>query len=100
MRLAHRVKVPLLLFYGEQDPRVPVSEAKQLAAALDREGVPHEMHILPGEGHSLGSSMSPAHRAHYVSRIEQFFGEHLSGRVRPDDSPLGNETGCQTWPRV
>ena len=80
LRLADRIKVPLLLFYGEKDPRVPVSEARQLAEALERNGIAHELHVIPDEGHSLGTTMSPEHRDDYVSRLERFYAEHLGGR--------------------
>jgi dipeptidyl aminopeptidase/acylaminoacyl peptidase len=81
LRLADRVKMPLLLFYGEKDPRVPVAEAEQLATAFDQAGVSYEMHVVPDEGHSLGASMAPEKRRDYVQRIEDFFALHLGGRA-------------------
>lgn len=81
LRLADRIAVPLLLFYGEQDPRVPVAEAEQLTAALKRNGIAHELHIIPDEGHSLGTAMSPEHRDLYVAALERFYAAHLGGRT-------------------
>lgn len=81
LRLAHQVKMPLLLFYGDKDPRVPVAEAEQLAQAFDQAGISYDMHVVPDEGHSLGASMAPAKRHDYVQRIEDFFATHLGGRT-------------------
>jgi carboxymethylenebutenolidase len=45
---------PTLIVHGEQDEYVSVTEARKLAALLKSKGVPHEVHIFPCEGHTLG----------------------------------------------
>ena len=75
------MKAPALLFYGEKDPRVPLAEAEQLAKAFDEAGVAYELHVVPDEGHSLGTAMAPEKRRDYVQRIEDFFATHLGGRT-------------------
>lgn len=45
------LKTPLLILHGENDPRVPVSEAEQLIEALKKKDVPVEAKIFKGEGH-------------------------------------------------
>lgn len=47
---------PTLILHGEQDTVVPVGQAQALAALLQRLGVPHESHILRGEGHWFSSA--------------------------------------------
>jgi dipeptidyl aminopeptidase/acylaminoacyl peptidase len=47
------IRAPLFLMHGENDPRVPVSEARQLAAALADRGVRCELIVFPDEGHGL-----------------------------------------------
>lgn len=42
---------PTLLLHGEQDPLVPVSQARALADALANARVPHRLHVIPGAGH-------------------------------------------------
>lgn len=81
LRLAGSVKMPLLLFYGEKDPRVKVAEAEQLAKAFDEAGVSYDMHVVPDEGHALGAAMAPEKRRDYVQRIEDFFATHLGGHT-------------------
>ena len=51
--LAINLRAPLFIIHGENDPRVPVSEARQLAASLDRRGIDHELLIYGDEGHGL-----------------------------------------------
>jgi dipeptidyl aminopeptidase/acylaminoacyl peptidase len=53
LRSADRICAPLLVIHGRNDPRVPVTEAEQLAANLVRRGVPCELLIYEDEGHGL-----------------------------------------------
>jgi len=48
-----RIRAPLLLVHGANDPRVPLTEAEQLHAALSERGVPCELVVYPDEGHGL-----------------------------------------------
>ena len=45
------IGVPVLLFHGRQDARVPVHHAEAFAAALDRAGKRYELTIYADEGH-------------------------------------------------
>jgi dipeptidyl aminopeptidase/acylaminoacyl peptidase len=45
------IGVPLLLFHGRQDARVPVQHAEALAAALERAGRRYDLTIYADEGH-------------------------------------------------
>jgi dipeptidyl aminopeptidase/acylaminoacyl peptidase len=42
---------PFFLAAGDADRKVPYQQSVILAEALDRAGVPFELHILPGLGH-------------------------------------------------
>ena len=48
-----RIRVPLLLVHGSNDPRVPLSEAEQIHTVLGERGVPCELLVYPDEGHGL-----------------------------------------------
>jgi dipeptidyl aminopeptidase/acylaminoacyl peptidase len=48
-----RIEAPLMVIHGANDPRVPVSEARQLAAALEQRGVPVDLLVFDDEGHTL-----------------------------------------------
>jgi len=47
------IVAPLFVIHGANDPRVPLSEAEQIKAALDVRGVPCELRVYPDEGHGL-----------------------------------------------
>jgi len=47
------VRAPLFVIHGANDPRVPLSEAEQIKAALDDKGVECELKVYPDEGHGL-----------------------------------------------
>jgi dipeptidyl aminopeptidase/acylaminoacyl peptidase len=46
-----RIRAPLLIAHGENDPRVPVHEARQIEAALKAKGSTVESVYFPDEGH-------------------------------------------------
>jgi len=48
-----RVRAPLFLLHGANDPRVPLSETEQIRAGLETRGVPCEMVVYEDEGHGL-----------------------------------------------
>lgn len=50
---ADRIRAPLFIIHGTNDPRVPVDEAKQIYEAVRRRGVPAELLIYEDEGHGL-----------------------------------------------
>jgi dipeptidyl aminopeptidase/acylaminoacyl peptidase len=47
------IVAPLFVIHGANDPRVPLSEAEQIKAALDGKGVPCELRVYHDEGHGL-----------------------------------------------
>jgi dipeptidyl aminopeptidase/acylaminoacyl peptidase len=53
MRHINRLVAPLIVIHGANDPRVPVSEAEQLVAALRARGVPVEFIVFEDEGHGV-----------------------------------------------
>ena len=49
-----RLRAPLFIIHGTNDPRVPVTEAEQIHRVLTEREVPCELLIYPDEGHGLG----------------------------------------------
>ena len=60
---ADKIQDPIIVFQGEEDKVVPKNQSDEIVAALRRNGVPHEYHIYPGEGHGFRKSET----------IEQFY---------------------------
>jgi dipeptidyl aminopeptidase/acylaminoacyl peptidase len=48
-----RMRAPLLIVHGANDPRVPLSEAQQIHRVLEDKGIPCELLVYPDEGHGL-----------------------------------------------
>jgi dipeptidyl aminopeptidase/acylaminoacyl peptidase len=48
-----QIRTPLLVVHGANDPRVPVFEAEQIVAALQRRSIPVEYLRFENEGHGL-----------------------------------------------
>ncbi|MEW6049739.1 MAG: S9 family peptidase [Candidatus Zixiibacteriota bacterium] len=76
---ADRIKTPLLVVHGANDPRVPISEARQIIKAIQDNGGVVDSLIFADEGH--GSSKRVNIIAEYRKQVE-FFGKHL----RKDES--------------
>ncbi|MBI5877758.1 MAG: S9 family peptidase [Chloroflexi bacterium] len=53
IRYVDRIRAPLFIVHGANDPRVPLSEAQQIADALRARNVPVEMLVYSDEGHGL-----------------------------------------------
>ena len=69
-----QIEGALFVVHGENDPRVPVSEARQILGALTDRGVPVDSLIFPDEGHGI-SKLS--NRLIYYRRMVEFFDKHL-----------------------
>lgn len=48
-----QVRSPTLLVHGDRDTNVPVNESVRAHAALHAAGIPTELVLLPGEGHTI-----------------------------------------------
>jgi dipeptidyl aminopeptidase/acylaminoacyl peptidase len=69
---------PLFVIHGANDPRVPLSEAQQIKAALDGKGVDCELRVYDDEGHGLAKR---ANRIDAYPAAIEFLVQHLSTRA-------------------
>lgn len=68
------VRAPLFVIHGRNDPRVPLSEAEQVAAAVRENGVDVELVVYDDEGHGLAKR---ANRLDAYPRAIDFLGRVL-----------------------
>jgi len=68
------VAAPLFVLHGENDPRVPVSEAEQVVEKAREQGVPVRKLIFEDEGHGF-SKLENEIEAY--SAIAEFLDEHV-----------------------
>ena len=71
-----RVKAPLLLIQGVDDPRVPAGEAVQIQERLAARGVSSSLTLVEGEGHGAARR---AGRVLMTGHTLRFLEEHLLG---------------------
>ena len=81
VHVADRIRSPLLIGQGANDPRVKQAESDQMAAAMAANGVPVTYLLFPDEGHGF---VRPANRLVFNARVEEFLARHLGGRAEPD----------------
>jgi dipeptidyl aminopeptidase/acylaminoacyl peptidase len=74
---AGRIRTPLLLYHGESDLRVPISQSEALFTAVTDAGGDVELLRVPGEGHVLPGDASPVHARLVREAILGFLVRHL-----------------------
>jgi dipeptidyl aminopeptidase/acylaminoacyl peptidase len=69
--LAHadKIRTPILVVQGQNDPRVPISEAEQMVAALKKNGTPVWYVIGTNEGHGFAKKANQD----YLQAVEALF---------------------------
>ncbi|HVO32228.1 MAG TPA: prolyl oligopeptidase family serine peptidase, partial [bacterium] len=69
-----KVKAPMLLIQGVNDPRVPVNEAVQFYRALEKRGIDRQLILFPDEGHGASKR---ANQVLSIGHTLAFFRTHL-----------------------
>jgi carboxymethylenebutenolidase len=54
-----KLEVPVLGLYAEHDHGIPVEAVHAFAAEMDKQRVPHEVHIYPGASHAFFNDTRP-----------------------------------------
>jgi dipeptidyl aminopeptidase/acylaminoacyl peptidase len=85
VNLADRIKVPLLMAYGKNDPRVHIDHGFDMERALKKAGKPYEMIIEEAEGHGFRMEEK---RIQFFTRVDAF----LKRNVPPAGSVKVGET--------
>ena len=87
---AHRIKKPLLIAQGANDPRVKRAESDQIVDAMRAKDIPVTYVLFPDEGH--GFRRLPNRLAFY-SLAEVFLAKHLDNdRYEPMPKDYGDST--------
>jgi protease II len=73
-----RLKAPLLIIQGLDDPRVPAGEAVQIQEALEARGLSSRLILLEGEGHGAARRGGQVLMAGHMLR---FLEEHLTSKT-------------------
>jgi len=81
---AQKIKTPLLVAQGANDPRVKKAESEQIVIALRDRGFPVEYILAPDEGHGFAR---PVNSMALWAASEAFFAKHIGGRTQEGGSP-------------
>jgi len=81
---AGKIKTPLLIAQGANDPRVNHAESEQIVVALRDRGFPVEYLLIPDEGHGFAR---PVNNMASIMATEKFFAKYLGGRAQEGGTP-------------
>jgi dipeptidyl aminopeptidase/acylaminoacyl peptidase len=81
---AVKIKTPLMVVQGANDPRVNRREAEQIVIALRDRGFPVEYLCAPDEGHGFAR---PVNNLAMFMAVEKFLAGHLNGRYQEGGTP-------------
>jgi dipeptidyl aminopeptidase/acylaminoacyl peptidase len=81
---AEKIKSPLLVIQGANDPRVKQAESDQIVVALRERGFPVEYLVAPDEGHGFAR---PVNNMAMFASSETFLAKHLGGRHQKEMTP-------------
>jgi dipeptidyl aminopeptidase/acylaminoacyl peptidase len=95
-----RIRRPLLIGHGANDPRVKLAESDQIVRAMEGKNIPVTYAVYSDEGHGLAR---PENSLSFKAVAEAFLAEHLGGRFQPvgDDfkgSTIAVPTGAEHVP--
>jgi dipeptidyl aminopeptidase/acylaminoacyl peptidase len=77
---ADKIKKPLLIGQGQNDPRVNVRESEQIVDAIQKNNGSVTYVVYSDEGHGFAR---PENRIDFNARAENFLGQCLGGRAEP-----------------
>jgi dipeptidyl aminopeptidase/acylaminoacyl peptidase len=81
---ADKIKTPLFIVQGANDPRVNKREADQIVIALRDRNYPVEYMVAPDEGHGFAR---PVNNMAMIAKAEKFLAKHLGGRYQESMTP-------------
>jgi dipeptidyl aminopeptidase/acylaminoacyl peptidase len=77
---ADKIKVPVFMAYGMQDPRVNIRHARVMEKAMEKNDVEHELMIKMNEGHGYRKTEN---QHDFYTRMESFLAENLNQGTSP-----------------
>lgn len=79
-----KIRTPLLITQGANDPRVNKRESDQIVIALRERNYPVEYIVAPDEGHGYAR---PVNNMAVLAAAEKFLAKHLGGRYQESMTP-------------
>jgi len=80
LNYVEKIKKPLLIAQGANDPRVKQAESDQIVKAMKDKGIPVTYALYPDEGHGFAR---PENNLAFMAVTEAFLKRHLGGEAEP-----------------
>jgi len=84
-----RIRSPLLIGQGANDPRVKQAESDQIVQAMQTRGIPVTYVLYPDEGHGFAR---PQNNLSFYAIAEAFLARRLGGRYEPIGDDFGGSS--------
>jgi dipeptidyl aminopeptidase/acylaminoacyl peptidase len=81
-----KIKAPLLIGQGQNDPRVNIRESDQVVKAMREKNLPVKYIVYTDEGHGFAR---PENQLDFYGYVDEFLGKYLGGRVEPHQEIKG-----------
>lgn len=89
---ADKIKSPLLIAQGANDPRVKKAESDQIVEALKKRGVDVPYIVKGNEGHGFGNEEN---RLYFYRAVERFLARHIGGRAEQSSEKIPELDGAK-----
>jgi dipeptidyl aminopeptidase/acylaminoacyl peptidase len=90
-----RIKKPLLIVQGANDPRIKKIESDQIVEAMQQRNIPVTYILYNDEGHGFAR---PKNRLYFYAMAEEFLANILGGKMEPMDKTLKRDNITLTLP--
>ncbi|MFC1797326.1 S9 family peptidase [Pseudomonadota bacterium] len=81
---ADKIKVPVFMAYGLQDPRVNIRHARVMEDAMEKNNVTYELMVKKDEGHGFRKTEN---QLDFYGRVESFLAENLDPAKSANANP-------------
>ncbi len=81
---ADKIRVPVFMAYGLQDPRVNIKHARVMEDAMEEHGVKFELMVKKDEGHGFRKEEN---QIDFYTRVESFLAENLNTQAAAVANP-------------
>jgi dipeptidyl aminopeptidase/acylaminoacyl peptidase len=89
LKYVSAARTPTLFLNGDEDPRIPRTQAIEMSRALRAHGVPTEVLLAPNEGHDW---VQPWHQLYKINAEINWFEKYVRERAyAPQPVPAANE---------
>jgi len=73
----NKIKIPILIAHGKNDPRVNLAESLQIVNAMKKKKLKYKFMLFKDEGHGFAK---PKNKMKFYAAAEKFLAENLNGR--------------------